>query len=73
MRENSMQDELALIAQNGILRVAINTGNRALVQNDGGELAGVSPALAQRLADRLGVTFEPVHVNRRVKRGQVAA
>ena len=55
-----MQDELALIAQNGILRVAINTGNRALVQNDGGELAGVSPALAQRLADRLGVTFEPV-------------
>jgi polar amino acid transport system substrate-binding protein len=55
-----MQDELALIAQNDILRVAINTGNRALVQNDGGKLTGVSPALAQRLADRLGVTFEPV-------------
>lgn len=55
-----MQDELALIAQNDSLRVAINTGNRALVQDDDGRLTGVSPALAQRLADRLGLTFEPV-------------
>ncbi len=55
-----MQDELGLIARNTVLRVAINTGNRALVQQKDGQLMGVSPALARRLADRLGVTFEPV-------------
>lgn len=48
-------DELrAALAPRGVLRVAINTGNRALVQQDGDGLAGVSPALARRLAERLG-------------------
>lgn len=52
--------DLSDIAGNGVLRVAINTGNRALVQVEGGRLAGVSPALAQRLADRIGARLEPV-------------
>ncbi len=51
---------LADLAQNGILRAAINTGNRALVQVDGDQLTGVSPALARRLSDQLGATLEPV-------------
>ena len=55
-----MQDELGPIARDNVLRVAINTGNRALVREEDGRLMGVSPALARRLADRLGVTFEPV-------------
>lgn len=41
------------IAPTGRLRAAINTGNRALVQQDGDRLAGVSPALALRLAQEL--------------------
>ncbi len=55
-----MGNELAGIARGGVLRVAINTGNRALVQSDGDTLGGVSPALGRRLADRLGARFEPV-------------
>ncbi|HSF64020.1 MAG TPA: transporter substrate-binding domain-containing protein [Paracoccaceae bacterium] len=43
------------IAPTGTLRVAINTGNRALVQQDGDRLAGVSPALAHRLAQEMGL------------------
>ena len=48
------------LARDGVLRAAINTGNRALVQVDGDRLTGVSPALAQRLADQLGARLEPV-------------
>jgi polar amino acid transport system substrate-binding protein len=51
---------LASLAEAGVLRVAINTGNRALVQERGGELSGVSPALARRLADEIGARFESV-------------
>ncbi len=55
-----MPIDLKTLAHNGLLRVAINTGNRALVQDNGGEFAGVSPALARRLATKIGATFEPV-------------
>lgn len=55
-----MYDDLASIVSNRVLRVAINTGNRALVQHEDGRLSGVSPALGRRLAERLGATFEPV-------------
>ncbi|MDU8945423.1 transporter substrate-binding domain-containing protein [Ovoidimarina sediminis] len=55
-----MTHPLASIAPNGILRAAINTGNRALVQTEGDRLTGVSPALAHRLADRIGATLEPI-------------
>lgn len=49
------------IARGGVLRAAINTGNRALVQvGDSGALTGVSPALARRLAEETGARFEPV-------------
>ena len=51
---------LADLVHNGILRAAINTGNRALVQVDGDRLTGVSPALARRLAEKLGAKLEPV-------------
>ncbi|MEM1365121.1 MAG: transporter substrate-binding domain-containing protein [Pseudomonadota bacterium] len=56
----SVPNSLANIVGDGRLRVAINTGNRALVQLDGDQLTGVSPALARRLADELGVQMEPV-------------
>lgn len=55
-----MTNHLADIARNGVLRVAINTGNRALVQTEGEALLGVSPELARRLADSLGARLEPV-------------
>lgn len=56
-----MTDDLADLARNGVLRAAINTGNRALVQeHDDGSLGGVSPALARRLAERIGARLEPV-------------
>lgn len=55
-----MTDQLAAIARHGRLRAAINTGNRALVQADGDDLSGVSPALARRLAEKIGAQFEPV-------------
>ena len=48
------------IAKNGVLRVAINTGNRALVQMVDGVPQGVSPALASRLADQIGAEMQPV-------------
>lgn len=48
------------LAKNGILRVAINTGNRALVQLEEGVLKGVSPTLADRLAQDIGVHIETV-------------
>ncbi|WP_168223013.1 transporter substrate-binding domain-containing protein [Oceanicola sp. D3] len=52
--------DLAAIAPSGRLRAAINTGNRALVQQNGASLEGISPALARRLADEIGARFEPV-------------
>lgn len=49
------------LAGDGVLRAAINTGNRALVQErPDGSLEGVSPALARRLAAQLGARLEPV-------------
>lgn len=51
---------LGTLARNGRLRAAINTGNRALVQERGDWLAGVSPALARRLAAEIGAPLEPV-------------
>ena len=55
-----MTHELAGLATNGVLRAAINTGNRALVQQDGDMLTGISPALARRLADEIGANLQPV-------------
>lgn len=55
-----MTSDLESIAREGVLRTAINTGNRALVQSDGEHLTGVSPALAQRLADEIGARLEQV-------------
>jgi polar amino acid transport system substrate-binding protein len=55
-----MNDALAGLARSGLLRAAINTGNRALVQERDGALHGVSPALARRLAEEVGVPLEPV-------------
>lgn len=51
---------LRSIAPGPRLRVAINTGNSALVQQTGDQLTGVSPALARRLADVLEIPMEPV-------------
>jgi len=55
-----MTKDLSSLARNGELRVAINTGNRALVQQEGAQLRGISPALAQRLADEIGARLEHV-------------
>lgn len=56
-----MTGELKDMARDGVLRAAVNTGNRALVQvRDDGTFGGVAPALAQRLADEIGVPLEPV-------------
>lgn len=51
---------LSAIAPHGVLRVAINTGNRALVQMQGDTPVGVAPALATRLAAQLGMTVQTV-------------
>ncbi|MFT6104044.1 MAG: polar amino acid transport system substrate-binding protein [Paracoccaceae bacterium] len=51
------------IAKGPVLRAAINLGNGALVQQTDGVLDGVSPRLAQRLADVLGLPLEPVIYN----------
>lgn len=55
-----MQKDLINLAQDGVLRVAINTGNRALVQHDNGVLSGVGPALAERLAGLIGARVKLV-------------
>lgn len=55
-----MGDDLESLARGGVLRAAINTGNRALVRQVNGALEGVSPALARRLADEIGAQLEPV-------------
>ena len=55
-----MNHALKAIVKGGTLRAAINTGNKALVQFDAGRLSGVSPALARRLADHLGVKMDPI-------------
>lgn len=57
---NSSLNQLGGVPKDGVLRAAINTGNRALVQMQGDELRGVSPALARRLAEELGVELTPV-------------
>lgn len=55
-----MHEQLAGLAADGVLRAAINAGNRALVQERDGVLEGVSPALARRLACEIGARLEPV-------------
>lgn len=55
-----MDSALKKLARNGVLRVAINTGNRALVQASGPNLGGVSPALARHLAAEIGAQMVPV-------------
>jgi polar amino acid transport system substrate-binding protein len=55
-----MKRDLHSLAKGGVLRAAINTGNRALVQQDGDLLSGVSPALARRLAEEIGAELRPV-------------
>lgn len=55
-----MTQTLENLARDTRLRVAINTGNRALVQRDGDDLNGISPALARRLADEIGAHMVPV-------------
>jgi len=59
-QEISMTPKLSAAAAGPKLRVAINTGNRALVQLQDGVLGGVSPALARRLAAALGLEMEVV-------------
>lgn len=54
-----MSDLLSL-ARGGVLRTAFNTGNHALVQQNGSDWTGISPALARRLAGTLDVRLEPV-------------
>ncbi|MDW3225010.1 MAG: transporter substrate-binding domain-containing protein [Paracoccaceae bacterium] len=56
----TLQEDLTGLAKNGVLRAAINTGNRALVQVNEGTLNGVSPALAHRLAVEIGAQLTPV-------------
>lgn len=55
-----MENGLTSLSRNGVLRVALNTGNRALVQVDGARFTGVSPALARRLAKEIGADMVPV-------------
>ena len=55
-----MQKDLDSLARDGVLRVAINTGNGALVQQKEGVLSGISPALAARLADQIGARMQSV-------------
>ncbi|MCC1494540.1 transporter substrate-binding domain-containing protein [Cognatishimia sp. F0-27] len=55
-----MRQDLAGIAAGDVLRVAINTANKALVTSQGGVLCGVCPALAQRLGTGLGLKIEAV-------------
>lgn len=57
---NNHHETLCKLANGGILRAAINTGNRALVQQGPDGLTGVSPALAQRLAEQIGATLHQV-------------
>lgn len=55
-----MQNDLKSLSKNGVLRVAINTGNRALVQVDGKGFTGISLALAQRLGQKIDADIEHI-------------
>ena len=55
-----MLDDLKKISNDGILRVAFNIGNQALIQSVDNKYVGVSPALAQRLANEIGAQIIPV-------------
>jgi polar amino acid transport system substrate-binding protein len=63
MTQPDFKTHLKTLARDGVLRVAINTGNRALVQQDSDILTGVSPALAQRLAGEINARMEPIIYN----------
>ncbi len=54
-----MTINLSDISRGKILRAAINTGNRALVQSQDGKLVGISPSLARKLAHEIGARLEP--------------
>ncbi|MBM9593197.1 transporter substrate-binding domain-containing protein [Roseitranquillus sediminis] len=53
-----MSEQLRAIAPGEALRAAINLGNRALAREEDGELRGITPALAKRLADEIGKPVE---------------
>lgn len=53
-----MRNQLQAIAPGPSLRAAINLGNRALAQNDNGELRGITPQLSRRLAEEIGKPVE---------------
>ncbi len=53
-----MTGHLARIAPKASLRAAINLGNRALARQDGDTLGGITPALARRLAEKIGKPVE---------------
>lgn len=63
MTQPDFKTHLKTLARDGVLRVAINTGNRAVVQQDSDILTGVSPALAQRLAGEINARMEPIIYN----------
>lgn len=48
----------SILAPSGVLRVAINLGNKALVQETDGTVGGVSPTLAVGLANHLDLPIE---------------
>ncbi|WP_102107531.1 transporter substrate-binding domain-containing protein [Oceaniglobus roseus] len=60
MERPPLLEDLDSLPRGGSLRVAINTGNKALVQVQDGIPLGVCPALARRLAMRVGADFVPV-------------
>ncbi|MEZ8007613.1 MAG: transporter substrate-binding domain-containing protein [Amylibacter sp.] len=55
-----MQNSLKKICKNGTLRVAYNIGNQALIQSVDNSYLGVSPALAQRLANEIDAQIIPI-------------
>jgi polar amino acid transport system substrate-binding protein len=63
MIQSDFKTNLKTLARDGVLRVAINTGNRALVQQDSDILTGISPALARRLAGEINARMEPIIYN----------
>lgn len=61
MRMCSVLRPVEASMSDAVVRAAINTGNRALVQeSENGHLAGVSPALARAWAKSKGARLEPV-------------
>ncbi|MVA12145.1 transporter substrate-binding domain-containing protein [Agrobacterium vitis] len=53
-----MTVKLSAIAPRDVLRASINLGNQALAREEKGELRGLAPALARRLADEIKKPIE---------------